>query len=359
MVSQSASLSHLCQCFRGAMPKHIDWMSLIGLANQTLTAPALQDVVERYPDAIPHDVSRYINEIVARNLVRNDRLAAQLMEALVALNTNGITPVLLKGSAILATSPRKQVGRRLISDLDLLVSPDETRSAFECLLRLGYRVHYAAPDGAAKWYADLERPGDVGMIDLQQSPPGHRFFYSAAGDIRQHCQRLSLERGSAYIPSATYHALALIIHDQFQDADYWVGKIDLRHLLDLRELANSPDGIDWKHLASLTPGKLAKNAIETQLVTLNALLGVDVPHGMRTRLMPRLQHWRRTLRARMPALRHAFFLLLLFDYGNYRAEVGLEERMAKHLKPEARILPRMETARFLLDLSREQRVGKV
>lgn len=359
MASQGASLPHLCQCFRGTLPKDIDWMSLIGLANQTLTAPALQEVVERFPDAIPHDVSRYISEIVQRNLMRNDRLASQLMEALEALNTSGITPVLLKGSAMLATAPRVNVGRRLISDLDLLVSPDETRSAFDCLLRLGYRPHYTAPDGATKWYADLERPGDVGMIDLQQSPPGHRFFYSAAGDVRQHCQLLSFAHGAAYIPSATYHALALIIHDQFQDSDYWVGNVDLRHLLDLRDLANSPDGIDWKHLASMTPGKLARNAIETQLVTLNALLGVDVPYSMRSRLMPRLQYWRRMLRARMPALRHAFFLLTLFDYGNYRAEAGLEERMARHLKPGARLLPRMETARFLLSLSQEQRVGKV
>lgn len=79
---------------------------------------------------------------------------------------------------------------------------------------------------------------------------------------------------------------------------------------------------------------------------------------MRRRLMPRLQYRRRMLQARVPALCHALFLLALFDYGNYRAEVGLEERTAKH--PKARwILPRMETARYLLQLSREKRAGKV
>jgi len=355
MANHGTSLSHLCQCFRGVLPKDVDWISVISLANHTLTTPALQDVAERCSDGIPEDVRRYVSEIFARNLARNDRLTQQLTEALAALNARGITPTLLKGSAMLATLPRIKMGRRLVSDLDLMVSPDEVESALDCLQNLGYRIHVKAPDGAAKWYADLTRPDDVGMIDLHQSPPGHRLLYSAADDIRQHCRL----QGAAYVPSATYHALMLIIHDQFQDSDYWVGKIDLRHLLDLRDLANSPDGIDWNLLASLASGKLARNAIETQLVTLSSLLGVSVPDNMRGRVMPRLQYWRRRLQAHLPVSRHALFLLMLFDYGNYRAGPGLEERAAKRLAPRKWILPRMETLRFLLERAYEERPGKV
>jgi hypothetical protein len=355
MASHGTSLSHLCQCFQGSLPKDIDWISLISLANQTLTTPALQDVAEDFSDEIPKDVHRYIGEIFARTLVRNDRLTEQLTEALAALNARGITPILMKGSAMLATLPRAKMGQRLVTDLDLMVSPDEVEPALDCLQDIGYRTHWKARAGAAKWYVDLARPHDAGMIDLHQCPPGHRFFYSAAGDIRHHCRL----QGAAYIPSATYHALMLIIHDQFQDSDYWVGRIDLRHLLDLRDLANSPDGIDWSLLASLAPGNLARNAIETQLVTLSSLLGVSVPDHMRRRVVPRLQYWRRRLQAHLPVSRHALFLLMLFDYGNYRAEVGLEERAARQLAPRRWILPRIETARFLLALAREPHAGKV
>lgn len=356
MGSRGTTLSHLCQCLQGSLPQTIDWMSVISLANETLITPALHDIAERFPDAIPEDVRQFLQEIFNRNLARNDRLAEQLAEAVAALNGNGVIPVLVKGSAMLAAWPRLAMGRRLISDLDILVSPNETDRALDALNGLGYRIYFKAPSDAPKRYIDLKRPHDVGMIDLQESPPGHRFFYNGSGDIRQHCQLL--EQNSAYIPSATYHALMLIIHDQFQDADYWVGKIDLRHLLDLRDLAHAPNGIDWQQLAGLAHGRLARNAIETQLVTLNTLLGVDVPDSLRRRLLPRLQHRRRMLQARMPALRHAFFLLTLFDYGNYRSEVGLNERTAEHLGAR-RILPRMETARYLLQLSRERRVGKV
>jgi hypothetical protein len=334
-------------------------MSLIGLANQTLTTPALKDIVERYPDQVSSDVRHYVDEIFKRNVVRNDRLSAQLVEALTALNEGKITPVLLKGSAMLVSSYHCRAGTRLISDLDILVSPEEAEAASNCLRKLGYSVHFQSPDGAAKWYADLERPGDAGMIDLHQKPPGHGFFYGISGDAKQHCRLLSWMGTSVYIPSSTYHALMLIIHDQFQDADYWVGKIDLRHLLDLRDLANSPDGIDWELLAFLAPGKLARNAMETQLVALSSLLGVDLPAEMRSRLVPRIQHRRRMLQLRLPILSHAFLLTALLDYQNYRAVLGVSEELTSRLKLKKRILPRVDTARFLLGLSREQRAGKV
>ena len=102
MASQSASIIPLCQCFRGLPPKRGDWLSLIELANRTLTTPALMDFVDRFPGHVPQDARRYVTEICRRNVIRNDRLAAQLIEAVAALNEKGVTPVLLKGTALLA-----------------------------------------------------------------------------------------------------------------------------------------------------------------------------------------------------------------------------------------------------------------
>jgi hypothetical protein len=358
MANHSSSFTQLCECFRGRVPKHADWMSLLGLANATLTTPALMEFVTRFEDKIPEDVCLYVREMFNRNVTRNDRLAAQLTETVAAMNDRGVTPVLLKGAATLATSSRPHWGSRLMSDLDIMVLPDQIDATLDALFALGYSEHFRAQPDAEQWYMDLKRPSDVGMVDLHRALPGPAFFFGSSADVKQHCKMMHIGRGRAYIPSATYQALILIIHDQFRDYDYWIGNIDVRHLIELRDLAISPEGIDWETLAALTPSKLAKNALETQLVALFCLLGVDVPTRMRSRLVPRLQHRRRLAQARFPLLRQVLLPIAILDYRNYRDELGGSNRGEEIVGDRKWALPKSDALRFLLALSRERRASK-
>jgi hypothetical protein len=313
----------------------------------------------RFKEQVPEDVRLYIQEIFKRNVSRNDRLAAQLAEMVAAINDRGVTPVLLKGAAMFATAPQPRWGSKLMSDLDIMVSPDQIDATLDALSALGYSVHFRTRPDARKWFMELKRPSDVGMVDLHRQLPGPAFFYRATGDVRQHCKTMQIGRGSAYIPSATYHALILTIHDQFQDYDYWIGNIDVRHLIELRDLAISAEGIDWEKLVDLTPSKLARNALETQLVALFRLLGVDVPAHMRSQLVPRLQHRRRLAQARFPLLRQALLPIAILDFRNYRDELG-KSISGEAIRGDRRwALPKRDTLRYLLELSREQRVSKI
>ena len=356
MLDYGRSLNQLCECFRGCLPEHADWMSLLGLANQTLTTPALMEFADRFKAQIPEDVHLYIREMFERNVARNDRLATQLSEAVVAINNRGVTPILLKGAAMLASTSSSHWASKLMSDLDVMVLPDQIEATMSGLSSVGYCVH-TQPRRVGKWYVDLKRPGDVGMVDLHQELPGPPFFYSPSSSINQHLRVMQVGQGKAYIPSTTYQTLILTIHDQFQDYDYWTGNMDVRHLIELRDLAASPEGIDWEALTALTPSKLARNALETQLVSLFCLLGVDVPIRMRSRFVPRLQHRRRLAQARFPLLRQALLPIAFLDYPNYRNELGKSDE--GDTTGAMKLTPKADTLRFLLSLSRKQRVSKV
>jgi hypothetical protein len=358
MASHSAALTSLCACLRGTLPAHIDWIFLVGLANETLTTPALIDFVRQFEQQIPEDVCAYVRDIHQRNVARNDRLAAQLEEAVVAINARGVTPVLLKGAANLATVSGARRGTRLMADLDIMVAPDQVDAALGALADLDYEMHFETAPENEKWFAELKRPHDVGMIDLHRSAPGPAYFYRSVGHILKHCRLLSVGRGSVYVPTATYQALILIIHDQFQDYDYWLGRIDLRHLIELRDLANSPEGIDWDQLVSFAPGNLARNAVESQLVALAELLGVEVPIRLSSRFIPRFQFRRQLTQARFPVTRWPLLTSAVLDYGNYRRGPGAEKRTGGRLIGQSWAMPKFSTLRFILRLAKEHPVGK-
>ncbi|MCK1335498.1 nucleotidyltransferase family protein [Bradyrhizobium sp. 38] len=358
MAKHSAALTSLCNCLRGLPPADVEWTSVIGLANQTLTTPALIDFVDQFASVLPDDVCAYIREIYRRNVLRNNRLVAQLEETVVAMNGHGITPILFKGAATLATTPVGRRGVRLMSDLDILVQPKEIEGAVAALRAIGYEIHEQAPPGSQRWCADLNRPRDVGAIDLQQSAPGPAYLYRGPGLALSHCVPVTLGRGRVHIPKPTYQALTLIMHDQFQDYGYWLGDIDLRHLVELRDLNNFVGGLDWKELTSIASGKLIQNAIETQLIALAALLGVEIPHALRSRLIPRLQLIRQLMQARFPASRLPLLAMTVLDLRNYRREATVD-----HAQTSARrglwSMPRADTLQFLWKAATVARAGKV
>lgn len=359
MARHSAALTSLCNCLRGLPPVEVEWTSVIGLANQTLTTPALIAFVDQFASVLPEDVCTYIRQIYRRNVLRNERLAVQLEQAVIAMNGRRITPVLLKGAATLANAPVERRGVRLMCDLDIMVMPDEAERAVAALGAIGYQIHHQARPESQKWYVELSRSRDVGAIDLHRAAPGPAHLYSAPGHVLNHCVPALLGRGSVYVPTPTYRALMLIIHDQFQDYGYWLGELDLRHLVELRDLNNSVEGLDWLELASQVSGELMKNAVETQLLALAALLGVEIPRSMRSRLIPRLQFMRQLVQARFPATRVPFLAMAVLDLRNYRREATSGYTQTGMRRPGLWSVPRTETLQFLLRAATAVRVGKV
>ncbi|TIT80794.1 MAG: hypothetical protein E5W57_01075 [Mesorhizobium sp.] len=285
MMRRGNALEALIAGLRGSPADWADWHAVIALANRTLLTPDLFSSLARAGQIhrLPQDVHEYLRFVHDCNRERNLRLRAQLLEAVAALNRCAIVPVLLKGAVPLFLSPADGAPSRMTSDLDLAVDPAEEATAQACLEELGY-VEVAGDRG-------MVRQQDAGMLELRAR---------RANDFEPPVlvQRDGLR---VNIPPAQSRALHWILHDLFKEGDYWRGRIDLRHLHDLAQLAESDD-VDWQALRASMSDRSARNALDTQLLALHHFFGTRIPARCARRPIVRFQHWRRIFTANHPII---------------------------------------------------------
>ncbi|WP_423601900.1 nucleotidyltransferase domain-containing protein [Sphingomonas sp. MS122] len=347
-------LATLLACLVGEAPQDADWLKLLTTANQALVTGVL---AARIGDGPPEEVQAFLEVIHRRALERNARLKTQLEEATTSLNAAGIQPVLLKGTALLNTAG-PDYGARILSDLDIMVPARSMASARQNLEAIGYRIYRHEDSPLVP--LNLYREQDVGMVDLhcrtKSRYPGFDFE-----DLVRDCVEVTLGGARAWLPSPTSQALILILHDQLQERDYWRGLIDLRHLLDIAELARTPVGIDWARLAAHFPRGYPRNALDVQLATLELLFGVPMPQPHRPG-WTRFQLQRRIVQLRRPGFRS--FLTLLTLLLDPPRQSGLSRQRATAIGPgrfsNAPMPARLRHARSVLDrLLARKNPGKI
>ena len=182
----------------------------------------------------------------------------------------------------------------MMSDLDVFVETTEIAAAEQCLIDLGRQRIAGLGWG---------RPTDVGLIDLHYPPGSLPKYFPIATALSTHSNRESRQGVRAKIPSPTWRAAHLVVHDQIKDGDWWLGGLDVRHLYELAELTRSPEGIDWRALTSAMPDQLARDA---RRVSSSHFARCSVSRSQKSalsgRFLPRWQHARRIFQARHPVI---------------------------------------------------------
>ncbi|WEX77989.1 nucleotidyltransferase family protein [Sinorhizobium numidicum] len=318
------NLLALASCLDGKPPKEINWDELIALANNSLTISFLALATAKFPETVgvPEDVRKYLAVLYERNTQRNLRLKTQLKEAVNCLNRVDIEPIVIKGTAILLARAPSEIGARILTDLDILVRPADMPGAITALQSIGYEIQFTAGDGSwpgnPKFHlpAVLVRPTDVGSIDLQCRPKGPISF-SDIERLYRHSSRTAVDGGVVHIPSALAQIVFLILHDQFQDGDYWRGLVDLRHLFDIANIVRSND-VRWETLRSLFADGYERNAADTQILTAATLFRIDNATKLTFGKLPHLQLARRKMQIERQYLAVPLTLLtLLTEVAHY------------------------------------------
>lgn len=289
----------LAECFRGRPPPADRWLPLLKIANRGLITARLALALDGAP-GVPEEVRVFLADVLRRNRLRNEAVHAQLGEAVRRLNAAGVEPVLLKGAAALAGDGPCRPDGRILCDLDILVRPAETDAALTALMAAGYCVICRRQGETPHAVAELAREGDRATIDLHQRAPGPPGM-AEIPDLRDQARRVEVGGGRARIPDSASQLFLLVLHDQFHDGDYWSGRLNLRHLLDIGDLSQDP-ALDWARLDALVRTAVVRNALDTELIDAAWLTGRPIAGAGGRRLWPRLQHGRRLAQVAWPAL---------------------------------------------------------
>lgn len=210
----------------------------------------------------PATFRAYLDEIYEFNLGRNRRLLLQLHEIVRFLNSAGITPLLLKGGAALATDLFPDPGMRFMWDLDLLVPEGTLPRSVAALESAGYVVPERFTTGgsslvgaAIHHHAPLVRPGAPASVEL------HRQVLSAGGPLLEAAAVWRESRPlvgnrlpgvTAAVMSPTDELIYCFGHSELAHRHHHFAQIDERQLHHLAHIySRYQDEIDWGRLEAL------------------------------------------------------------------------------------------------------------
>jgi hypothetical protein len=228
--------------------KYIDWVRIVGLANQNGVTPALWLGLKRkeLTNRLPEDLHSYLAMIYDLNRQRNQQIVEQALEALAALNRWGIQPVFMKGALSLLEGTL-DIGSGMLTDIDIIVREDEIFEASEALRSLGYITLGTAARHAHAW--TFHRSMALVTIDLHRNVGPQRGIIPTEIAMREAIARTcgaSEFRGL----SITHRVLLLIMNFGIFGRHYYDHEVPLRNLHDLAALCHHhADEIDWDMIA--------------------------------------------------------------------------------------------------------------
>ncbi len=123
------------------LPRVTDWPRLIALSVNEGAQPALGKRLRAMAARIPQEVRPAFEYVERAASFRQQYLHARMLDALRVLSGAEIPVVLLKGAALVQTTYESVLDRPM-SDVDLLVRPDQADAAQSLLRRAGWEQRY-------------------------------------------------------------------------------------------------------------------------------------------------------------------------------------------------------------------------
>ena len=266
------------------------WVSLLQIAAEETALPVLREhCASQRPSCLPEGVGLQLAVMSLDVARRMNALHRRLQETLVRLNEIGITPLLLKGTALALTTYGGWT-QRPMHDIDLLVGEDELDDARAAAIRAGWIADGRYPgdptyQGHHHLAPLLDGEGSGLRLDIHRSllPLGNPFRLRQE-DVNAEAQRVTVGAGHAFVMSARHNATHIAIHFVWSHqlrAGGWKAFRDLGMLVETGQL-------EWAELARTAIAARAGSCAYWALRLGRSLSGLAVPDEILEPLRPRL-----------------------------------------------------------------------
>ena len=203
---------------------HMSWEDLVWMGSSHLVLPALYSAFKRNNllQQLPQDLSEYLAEIYQLNLNRNRSILKQAKEITLLFHEAGIHPVFLKGVAYLLQDLYPDAGDRVMTDIDILIHPDQMQQAAEIFYRNGYAhpEEFAGDDfGKHHHLPGFEKSGEVAMVELHHTALAGRYAKLLKNE-EIFSNLTKIEGLNASVLSVRHQIILSFVHEQLVDDDF-------------------------------------------------------------------------------------------------------------------------------------------
>lgn len=206
---------------------------LIKITSHHLLIPALYVnlKIKNYLDKFPEEFTKYIREIYVINKNRNIKLLEEIKEISIFFNLNKIDHVFLKGAGMLAGNFYKDIGERMIGDIDLLIEQKKISESIILLNKKKYFNKYVYLKWEANVLPNFINNNKLFAIDLHTKlfPKKHNKLMSSKNSINNCIKTNRNIKILNHIDNIKYS----ILNYQISDYGYLRNTYSLRKLYDV------------------------------------------------------------------------------------------------------------------------------
>ena len=239
----SDEISEFDSDFKNKIAIHEEvFLKFIQLSSNHLVLPAVFRRLKSkgFSDYLPVELAEHLNEILQLNIKRNEEILQQIDEINLQLNSAGIVPVYMKGTANLLDGLYSDPAERMIGDIDFLVQDKDFLPTAEIVLKLGYKTDIEIYDDikTLKDYPRLYRddvPADIEIHRLPVIPLYAKWFGT---ELVFNEKKQIPDKINCYVPSDKHKLIQNFVHSQLTNKGHKHRLISLRDLYDCHLLLN-------------------------------------------------------------------------------------------------------------------------